>query len=307
MTLRKAQESDIPRIAALIGAEANMAHSNTPSAIETQIKRDIETGQFEWLLTETSTDIAVARIAVIPPPPIYDLKGGLAGIVLGTWRVTDIEPIDRHLRDRGAAVLVMDCAANDESKRSQLKARGYIATTHYMLKTDIAPQAPTPTVRAATDADIPTLVAFNREGRERLHEANPAFWTSHPDADARFALWMKLSLTMRDRVLFVSENAGHPTGFVIAQPPSPIQVPITLDETKIGVIDDFHCTSFGASLRDSQDPAPARELLTTAEADPLKRGRAAAVAICPAAWPAKAYLLEMAGYKTLHTWFVRPA
>jgi hypothetical protein len=82
-------------------------------------------------------------------------------------------------------------------------------------------------------------------------------------------------------------------------------VPITLDETKIGVIDDFHCTSFGASLRDSQDPAPARELLTTAEADLLKRGRA--VAICPAAWPAKAHLLEMAGYKPLHTWFVRPA
>ncbi len=307
MTLRKAQESDIPRIAALIGAEANMAHSNTPSAIETQIKRDIETGQFEWLLTETSTDIAVARIAVIPPPPIYDLKGGLAGIVLGTWQVTDIEPIDRHLRDRGAAVLVMDCAANDESKRSQLKARGYIATTHYMLKTDIAPQAPAPTVRAATGADIPTLVAFNREGRERLHEANPAFWTSQPDADARFALWMKLSLTMRDRVLFVSENAGHPTGFVIAQPPSPIQVPITLDDAKIGVIDDFHCTSFGASLRDPQDPVPARELLAAAETVLLKRAKSAAIVICPAAWAAKFQVLEQAGYKTLHTWFARPA
>ena len=267
----------------------------------------MDTGQFDWLLAGTSDDTAVARIAVIPPPPIYDLKGGLAGVVLGTWQVTNIEPLDGLLRDRGAAVLVMDCTAKDESKRSQLKARGYIATTHYMLKTDIAPQAPAPTVRATTEADIPALVAFNREGRERLHEANPAFWTSHPDADARFALWMKLSLTMRDRAIFVSQHEGRPSGFVIAQPASPIQVPITLDETKIGVIDDFHCTSFGASLRDSQDPAPARELLATAEATFTERGRTTAIAICPAAWPAKAQLLEVAGYKTLHTWFVRPA
>jgi hypothetical protein len=307
MTLQKAQHSDIPRITALIGTERHVAPTNQPAAIGAQIKRDLDAGQFEWLVADTSDDIAVARIAVIPPPPIYDLKGGLAGIVLGTWRVTDIEPIDRHLRDRGAAVLVMDCAANDESKRSQLKARGYIATTHYMLKHGLAQHAPAPNIRSATEDDIPTLVAFNREGRDRLHEANPAFWTSHPDADARFALWMKLSLTMRDRAIFVSENAGHPTGFVIAQPPSPIQVPITLDDAKIGVIDDFHCTSFGASLRDPQDPAPARELLAAAETVLLERAKTAAIVICPAAWAAKFQLLEQAGYKTLHTWFARPA
>lgn len=118
---------------------------------------------------------------------------------------------------------------------------------------------------------------------------------------------MKVSLTMRDRVVLIAENASQPSGFVIAQPPSPIQVPIALDETKIGVIDDIHCTSFGASLRTAQDASPAHSLLNAAEADVLKRGRTAAMAICPVAWPAKRSRLEEAGYKTHHTWFTRPA
>lgn len=175
MTLRKARESDIGRIVALIGADRCTSLSNTPAVIEAQIKRDMGTGQFEWLLTETGADIAVARIAVIPPPPIYDLKGGLAGVVMDTWQLPSIEPLDRHLRDRGAAMLVMDCRADDAAKRSQLEALGYVATTHYMLKPALAPQTASAAIRTATEADIPALVAFNREGRERLHEANPAF------------------------------------------------------------------------------------------------------------------------------------
>jgi hypothetical protein len=308
MTFRKATESDIPRIAALVARGTNGTLSNPPAAIATQIKRDVEggAGPFEWLLTDTSAGIAVARIAVIPPPPIYDLKGGLAGVAMDTWQLPSIEPLERHLRDRGAAMLVMDCRADDAAKRSQLEALGYVATTHYMLKPALAPSALSSTVRAATESDIPALVAFNREARERLHEANPAFWTSHPDAETRFAFWMKMSLTMRDRTIFVSEH-GRPTGFVIAQPASPIQVPIALDETKIGVIDDFHASSFGTSLVEGREPTPARELLAIAEADFTKRGRTAAMAICPAAWPAKRSRLEAAGYETHHTWFTHPA
>lgn len=117
---------------------------------------------------------------------------------------------------------------------------------------------------------------------------------------------MKISLTMRDRAIFVSEHDGQPNGFLIAQPPSPIQVPIALDEAKVGVIDDFHCTSFGASLKTAQDARPAHSLLNAAEAEFLQRGKSAAMAICPAAWKAKARLLDEAGYKIHHTWFVRP-
>lgn len=91
MIIRKAQENDIPRIAALIGADRSTALSNAQAAIESQTKRDNETGQFEWLLSETGAGVAVARIAVIAPPPIYDLKGGLAGVVLDTWQVPSIE------------------------------------------------------------------------------------------------------------------------------------------------------------------------------------------------------------------------
>ena len=310
MTFRKANESDIPRIAALIGRQQRDTLPNPPGAIAVQIKRDIEgnAGPFEWIVAETRDDIAVGRIAMIPAPPIYDLKG-LAGVVLGTWHTEDasIEPFDRHLRDRGAAMLVMDCSADDKEKRGKLETLGYTATTHYMLKHGLTQQFAAPNIRAANDTDIPALVAFNREARWRLHEANPAFWISHPDAETRFGLWMKMSLTMHDRTIFVSEHNGQPNGFLITQPPSPIQVPITLDETKIGVIDDFHAISFGASLIERHDPASASSLLRIAEADFAKRGRTAAMAICPAAWHAKRSRLEEAGYKTQHTWFTRPA
>lgn len=304
MNFRKAQESDAPRIAGVIGRAQHAPLSNAPGNIAAQIKRDIAAGQFEWLVADTGD--VIARIAVIPAPPIYDLKGGHAGVVLGTWHAPNIEPFELHLRNRGVAVLVMDCAADDVLKRRQLEALGYTATTHYMLKHGLTQSSAVPSIRSAVEEDIPALVAFNREARDRLHEANPAFWTSHPDAEARFALWMKFSLSMRDRALFVSEHDARPTGFVIAQPPSPIQVPITLDEAKIGVIDDFHCTSFGTSLSHGQNPTPAHELLAAAEADLLTRGRTAAIAICPAAWTAKSRALEDVGYITQHTWFVRP-
>lgn len=55
-------------------------------------------------------------------------------------------------------------------------------------------------------------VAYNCEGRERL---KPAFRTSHPDTGARFALWMKLGLNLRDRAIFVSQHEGRPSGFVM--------------------------------------------------------------------------------------------
>lgn len=307
MTFHKAQHSDIPLIAGPIRADQHASLSNSPAAIEAQIKRDLDTGQFEWLLLGESDGTAVARIAVIPPPPIYDLKGGLAGVVLGTWRVTDIEPLDCLLRDRGAAMLVMDCTANEESKRRQLEARGYIATTHYMLKANLAAQTPDATVRQATERDIPDLVAFNREARARLHEANPAFWTSHPDAETRFGLWMKFSLTMRDRAMFVSEGDKNLSGFIIAQPASPIQVPIELDDAQIGVIDDFHCTTFGSALDRARDDGVARHLLQAAESALAAQGKTGAIAICPVAWTAKTALLEASGYKVHHTWFTRPA
>lgn len=310
MTFRKVNERDISRIATLVGAERHGALSNPPAAIAAQIKRDIEgsAGPFEWILAEAEDNLTVGRIAMIPAPPIYELKG-LAGVVLGTWPMegTSIGPFDRHLRDRGAAMLVIACPAHDDAKRSQLEALGYTATTHYMLKPSLTQQHATPNIRAAAEADIPALVAFNREARERLYEANPAFWKSHPDAEARFGFWMKMSLTMRDRTILVSEHNGQPCGFLITQPPSPIQIPITLDDAKIGVIDDFHAVSFGASLTARHDPASASALLLIAEADFAKRGRTAAMAICPVAWHAKRGHLEEAGYKTQHTWFTRPA
>lgn len=312
MQFHPASADNAEHIAALVAREdpKHGLPKNQPAAIAACIRTDIGTpsGQSHWLITQAGE--AAAHIAVLPPPPIYDLKGGLAGIVLGLWRTTTdaavaLQTAEAHLCERRAAMLIVAFPAHNAELRQALEARGYRATTDYMAKLGLTAAAHPEHVRLANEADIPTLVAFNREGRQRLHEANPAFWTSHPDAEARFGFWMKISLTMRDRAIFVSERDGRPTGFVIAQPPSPIQVPIALDETQIGVIDDFHCTTFGSSLDRRQDDDPARALLQAAESDFVRRGKTGAIAICPVAWPAKAALLESCGYKTHHTWFTR--
>jgi hypothetical protein len=313
MILRKAQTNDFDRIVDLLAAESE--HLELPKArdaIATQIKRDTEADSDHrgWIVLETSETFGVAHLAIIPPPPIYDLKGGLAGIILGCWASAPpaelVPTLENHLRSHNVAVSVISCHERDPALGAALNSNGFRATTDYMLKSSLAASTTSGT-RLANEDDIPSLVSFNRETRARLVEANPAFWQSHPDAEQRFAFWMKASLMMGDRSIFIFPDGLSPTGFLIAQPASPIQIPFTCDDTQIGIVDDFHCPSFGASLTNSGNPESGITLLFTAETEFVRRGKQAALAICPTAWTSKAKLLKDAGYRTNHTWFTKRA
>ena len=311
MTARSARPDDIDRIISLIRADkptvANLP-ANESTAIAVHIRRDIENpaGPLSWLIVEEGPNLeATAHLAVIPPPPIY--AGGIVGIILGHWSAPGIAAeriiaaAEDHLLTKNVTKLIGAAPPQSPAAR-ELERRGYKATTHFMTKAHLTATPPAPSLRPATESDIDALVAFNRVARVRLHEANPTFWTSHPDADQRFGLWMKFSLTMRDRAMLISTNGA---GFIIAQPSSPIQLPLTIDPEKVGAIDDFHDAAFGTSLTNEKNTPTGAALLAAAENDFIARGKTASLAICPAAWPAKQTLLTRAGYEVHHTWFVK--
>lgn len=306
-----ARPEDIDRLAALIDTSRPAVADLPPAsrdAIADHIRRDIDgsQGQFGWLLLEDDAAVAAAiHIAVIPPPPIY--AGGIVGVMLGHWHtpaVTTEQVVaaaETHFHERHVTKLI-GAAPADGAMAATLNRRAYRPTVHYMAKRNLSKTTPADTVRPAAEADVDTLVGFNREARARLHEANPDFWASHPDADMRFGLWMKFSLTLRDRSMLVN---GAGPGFIIAQPASPIQLPVTADAQSVGVVDDFHDASFGTSLTHERTGASGAELLAAAENDFIDRGKTAALAICPTAWTAKKALLTRAGYTTNHMWFVK--
>lgn len=311
MQTRPAQSDDVDRVATLLDARRtdSVLPPASRQAIAEQIRRDLDAphGQFNWLVVEDGATIAAAiHIAVIPPPPIY--AGGIVGVILGAWFTPTIavehvvDAAEAYLHERNVTKLI-GAAPLVSAMADALERRAYRPTVHYMAKASLTQTAATDKLRPAAETDIETLVAFNREARARLHEANPAFWTSHPDADTRFGLWMKFSLTMRDRSMLVNEQGR---GFIIAQPASPIQLPITADAQATGVIDDFHDATFGTSLTQERKSPSGADLLAAAENDFIARGKTAALAICPAAWTAKKALLTRAGYSTNHMWFVKP-
>jgi hypothetical protein len=324
--MRLASPEDASRIAQLVlrtddktRRTGKRSHHLPPMAEErltALIRRDTATpnGQSHWWIAETPSGLtaATAHIAVIPPPPIYDLGGRAAGIVLGHWSAPGITPealisaLEGHLRERRAAMLVIACRSDEDTTIAAAIAAGYQATTDFKVKTALSPEAPPQFIRMATEHDVPNLVAFNREVRDLLREANPDFWRSHPEAETRFGLWMKFSLTMRDRTIFVSHEDHSTTGFIIAQPASPIPLSIASEES-VGVIDDFHCTTFGSSLTARADTRAGDALVAAAETDFVRRGKTAAMAVCPVAWTSKAALLERAGYRTQFTWYTKPA
>lgn len=288
MQSRPAHPGDIDRLTALIDTSRPSGSTLKPAsrnAIAEHIRRDLDAtqGQFGWLVLEDGA--AAIQIAVIPPPPIYE--GGIVGVMLGHWSAPGV-PAERvlaaaetHFHERHVTKLI-GAAPENGAMAPVLEKHGYRPTVHYMAKR-LTTTPPTNAVRLATETDVPALVAFNREARARLHEANPDFWLSHAEADARFGLWMKFSLTMRDRSMLMSDRGP---GFVIAQPASPIQLPTSLAQE--------HAGTSGA------------ELLAAAENDFVARGKTAALAICPKAWAAKKALLTRAGYTTNHLWFVKP-
>jgi len=115
---------------------------------------------------------------------------------------------------------------------------------------------------------------------------------------------MRRSLTLRDRDMFVAAEPGEVHGYVIAQPISPLLVPVAHEAPAIGIIDDFYDEDFG-SISDLASGGSGEELLAAAESAFARRALDSALVVCPAAWSSKVALLERRGYRTAKLWMLR--
>jgi hypothetical protein len=152
---------------------------------------------------------------------------------------------------------------------------------------------------------VPGIVSASAQHRATLAEISQRFWQTDPEADGRFAAWMTRSLTLTDRNLFVNDVQGEVTGYIIAQPISPLLVPVAHDISGIGVIDDFYHADFANIAKRANEGQGATNLLRAAENAFAARQVDAAFVVCPAGWPSKISILGQQGYQPAKVWLLK--
>ena len=321
LSTRRATVQDIPTMVDLLLQDAAQRNVRDPALwkIAADAKARIEAGialdqaQTVWLLAETAGRIVgITHAMIVTPPPIYEIVAGPPGLLLDDcFTLPDAPPetaeallvaTETALGAAGGAGLIASCPAGGPLL-PLYERHGYEPVTLFMAKAGLGVQPLPPSVRLARGDDIPGLVARSAEHRTMLSQLKPRFWHIHPQADARFEMWMRYSLTLTDRDMFVAGAPVH--GYVIAQAIAPLIIPAAHDIKTIGVIDDFYDRDFADVSAIANGGATATDLISAAQSALAKRGFAASFAVCPAAWPSKASLLERQGFRTAKLWLFK--
>jgi hypothetical protein len=328
-TIRHARLDDLPAMVELltVGVEhrramnpalwrvAPDARTRIEAAVQAGLAPDASPKQ-TWLLAYVAGGlVGLAHGMVAPPPPIYDIATP-PGLLLDDCYVTTDAPagaakallaaMEEALREAGAGALIASCPVSG-AWRSLYAAAGYDPVTLYMAKAGLTQRSATTDVRPAGPDDIAGIVRLSAEHRRTLAALNPRFWPTHPDADNRFARWMGFSLTLKDRDMLVAGPSGATTGYIVAQPMSPLHIPAGHELAGSGLVDDFYAHGFAQVARLSNDGGTATALVAAAEDAFKRRGVETALIVCPAAWASKAALLERSGYRTAKLWMLKGA
>lgn len=329
MRIRPAEPQDIPALTALLlrdarkreGLDANLwavapdAPARIAASLQTLSAPWTGPIRHHWLVAERGgVVVATTHGANLPAPPIIDLRGGTAGVLLDDCHFTAdreasgalLAATERALVEAGAVILVAASPAGWASRTAFLEAAGYEPTTLYLAKTGLGSDAPMEKVRKAADGDLDGIVRLSARHRAELQIANPIFWAIDADADAGFAAWMRVSLGLPDRSIFVFGPPDAIQGYIIAQPGSPLHLAPAHDAARIGLIDDFYATAFEPAARGARDRDGPGALLGAAENDFRARGIETALAICPVRMTAKADALRGQGYEVANLWMVKP-
>jgi hypothetical protein len=228
--IRLATTTDVPEMVGLLlrDAQNRQAHDQALWALADDADKQVEEAigfaltaekqpfRQQWLVAEADGRlVGIIHSALLPVPPIYAGEWGEPGLIMPECFVTEdaphgtlaalVEAAEADLRGAGAELLVASFVCGDEP-RSCLEERGYKPITLYLAKAGFERATPSGDVRLASEADIEGIVHRSAENR-RILFALDAFWTPHPEADARFGSWMRKSLTLRDRDMLV---AGPP-------------------------------------------------------------------------------------------------
>lgn len=325
---RPAQPADVPAIAALLLEDASVrerlnqqlwavapdAAARVLASLNTIADPVAGPARHHWFVAERDRVVAaVAHGVNMPPPPIIDLHGGTAGVLLDDSHLPAdhalsaalLAAVEQAMRDAGAVLFVAASPEGWRERTAFLTGSGYETTTLYMAKTGLEADWQVGVTRRATPADIPGVVRLSGRHRARLQEANPLFWHIHANADARFGAWMSFCLSMSDRSMFVSGVPEAIDGYIIAQPGSPLHLAPAHDATRTGLIDDFYAAAFEPANQGGGLSSVAAGLLSAAEAALHDRDIDTVLAICPARMPTKEESLRCQGYVTANLWMVK--
>ncbi len=329
VSTRRATTDDVPQIVGLLTQDAEERSSLDPllwriaadgrGRVERTVGAALRNSGSSmpelWIVAEHSGRIVgVARATIVPVPPIYDIAAGSPGVLQDDCCTSTNAPAgtaeallsatEAALRAAGVSTMVASCPAAGP-RRALYERHGYEPVTLYMAKHRFSPEALAPGVRLAGAQDVPGIVKLSAEHRKRLAELNPRFWHIHPEADRRFDAWMRRSLTFKDRDMLVGAVKDRIHGYIIAQPCSPLLVPIAHEVAGIGVIDDFYDESLADIEIVPKSGASGENLLAAAESAFAGRSVDSTLVVCPAAWSSKIALLERRGYRTAKLWMLK--
>ena len=326
-TVRSAKADDTTQISALLlkaaqrrnltNAEiwplANNCAEDVRNVVHGGIEGASQSPEEFWHVAEVSGEIVgVSRAMILPIPPIYAGLLGLPGLILDDFAVADgadprtgealLQATEVALTKAGAGFFLVSKVACD-APRPEIDKLGYAPLTLYFAKADLE-TTEVGAVRPATTEDVSAIVAASAKHRKTVAEIS-RFWIPHVDADSRFANWMEISLTLKDRDMMVVEQSAGLHGYVIAQPIAGFLVPAGHEKEKLGVIDDFYDGDFSEIEGRLSETSNAVALLSAAESALDTRGFQAAFVVCPAGWPSKRSVLVTQGYGIAKTWFIK--
>jgi len=328
VTIRPAGPADLDAMTALLLRDADRRRSINPSLwrvkpearaaiaanLASTLGTDAAAPRRSWLVAEENgTLIGLTHSLLLPVPPIYAGEFGPPGLImedstLAPTAAADtaaalLQAAEADLIAAGARILLASSLPGG-SWQAALAAQGYHPLTLYLSKTGLTGAERPEEVRQATAGDIPAIVALSAAHRQTLC-ALDTFWKPHPEADARFDHWMRRSLTLSDRDMFVSEVAGRIEGYAISQPATPLHFPPAHDIGGVGIIDDFYHRDFRDIADPAQNHSAASHLIAAAEAALARRDRTAALVICPAGWASKRAFLETTGHSVALVWHIK--
>lgn len=327
-TIRPARVQDVPQLVALLLADARErrdldaglwalaedAAAQIERALTFALTAEAQPVRQFWLVAEAAGAIVgVVHAMALPVPPIYAGASGEPGLILPDSFVLPEAPdgttealvaaAEEVLRNDGARNLLSSFVTG-ANWREAFAGAGYRPLTLYLSRSGLSGGEQPRGVRPATEDDLPGIVQRSAGHREVLFGIDQ-FWAVHPEADSRFGAWMRRSLGLTDRDMFVSGPAEALEGYIIAQPASRLHFPPAHDIAGVGVIDDFHHEDLADPEELANAGAGAAALLQAAEAAFHARGTGTAFVVCPAGWRSKVQLLEEAGYKRAMTWSIK--
>lgn len=331
VTIRDAKLGDIQEIAALLTEDARRRaasdpglwkmHGDAPARISNAIRTSL-TDEAPSFLQYWKVALSAGRLVgifhaiLLPVPPIYAGDDGPPGLIMEDSFVASEAPsgtanallsaAEDALKAAGARILLASSVPGGAMERP-LSALGYAPLTLYLARTGLTGATPCPTIRKTSRSHLAEITRLSALNRALLYRLDP-FWKPHAQADDRFKSWIGKSLELSDRDLFVAVQGNHLSGYAISQPATQLHFPPAHDISGTGVIDDFFHEALCEPERLSHSDAQikeARQLVGAAEAALARRGKHAALAVCPAAWASRRALLERAGYANALTWFIR--